>query len=360
MALYDNETVDLNNKQALSDAAMARLKHGQYFKNCRGFILPNGVVVYTEAEHNMCTKIPGVKNTFHFIELGCIRLLDASVDLACPPTNKQWEVLSQVFDSYYGQRLDLDLMNKQIGAASKTYRELNPEEVTRDIQSYFTNGRIRNEYSLYEMAYPVTFSMEQMLALNSYSARLKYCESHLQKIGQGSSRMVFAVDNEKVLKVAKNKKGIAQNQEESQEWLQNYYDCFAKVYDYSDDGIFLEMQAARKAKKSDFKRLTGYDFNVFCAYIDYVHSWYSTSRYRGYRDTEYDELFKSEQFQEGLENYNLFYNIQSYISDTQLESVGDLKRLSSWGVVSENGQESLVLIDFGLSDDVYDDYYAKR
>ena len=102
-----------------------------------------------------------------------------------------------------------------------------------------------------EMAYPSNFNMEELVSLPSYEARVKYCQQRLQKIGAGSSRIVFAVDDEKVLKVAKNKKGIAQNLEEGEPWKQNYY-CFANVYDQSDDGIFLEMQAARRAKPSDF------------------------------------------------------------------------------------------------------------
>lgn len=208
-----------------------------------------------------------------------------------------------------------------------------------------------------EMAYPVGFSMETMLSLNSYSARVRYCDQHLQKIGQGSSRIVYDVDDEKVLKVAKNKKGIAQNEAESEDWLQSY-DCFAKVFEKSEDGIFVEMQKARRAKKSDFKKLTGYDFNVFCAWVDYVSEWYS--RRRIYRNNEYDEIFKSDRFQEELENYNLFYLVQSYLCDTCLEAVGDIKRISSWGVVIENGEEKLVMIDFGLNDDIYDDYYKRK
>lgn len=209
-----------------------------------------------------------------------------------------------------------------------------------------------------EMAYPVSFSMEQMLSLPSYTARVRYCQQHLQKIGAGSSRVVFAVDNEKVLKVAKNKKGIAQNQEEMQDWKQNYYDCFAKVYDASEDGIFLEMQAARKAKDADFKRLTGYGFNVMCAWIEYTASLYS--RQRRYRNNEFDELFDSEEWAEGLDNYNTFSRIHSFMCDTQTEAYGDFERLSSWGVVKEDGEEKLVLIDFGLSDEVFADYYQRK
>ena len=219
---------------------------------------------------------------------------------------------------------------------------------------YITESQLS---SILEMAYPVGFNMRELLSLPSYAARLRYCETRLTKIGQGSSRVVYAVDNEKVLKVAKNKKGLAQNQVESQSWLQGY-DCFAKVYEASDDGVFLEMQAARRAKRSDFKRLTGYDYEIFCAWVDYVHSWY----HRGYRlgrNTAYDSIFDSQKFQDELGDYNLFNAVESYLCDTQLESIGDIKRLSSWGVVSENGEESLVLIDFGLDDDVYDSYYKR-
>lgn len=212
---------------------------------------------------------------------------------------------------------------------------------------------------LNEMAYPVNFSMEQMMKLPSYVARVRYCQERLKKIGAGSSRIVFAVDDEKVLKVAKNKKGIAQNQEESQGWLQNYYDCFAKVYEASDDGIFLEMQAARRAKPSDFKRITGYNFDIFCDYVDYVHSWYSRYPYGRYHG-RYEQLFQSEQFENDLENYNIFYYIKSYLCDTQLEAIGDIKRISSWGVVKEGGEEKLVMIDFGLSDDVMNNYYKQK
>lgn len=216
------------------------------------------------------------------------------------------------------------------------------------------------DYILNEMAYPVGFSMQQMLSLPSYAARVRYCTNRLKKIGSGSARVVFAVDDEKVLKVAKNQKGVAQNQEEMQDWRQNYYDCFAKVYDASEDGIFLEMQAARKAKNSDFKRLTGYDFKVMEAWIDYTASLYRRAPGLIYRDKSYDKLFDSEEWDEGLQNYNLFASVNSYLCDTCLDSVGDMKRLSSWGVVSENGEERLVLIDFGLSDEVYSNYYKRN
>ncbi len=237
------------------------------------------------------------------------------------------------------------------------------EMIAKSVSAFINEGgnKTLNKYiaesAVQEMAYPVGFDMKELKSLKSYSARLSYCKQRLRKIGAGTSRVVFAVDNEKVLKVAKNRKGIAQNQEEMQDWRQNYYDCFAKVYDASEDGIFLEMQAARKAKDSDFRKLTGYGFDVMCAWIEYTASLYLPRNRKQLRDTKYDRLFDSDEWSEGLDNYNLFGSIHSYLCDTCTKAYGDYCRLSSWGVVSEDGEEKLVLVDFGLTEDVFDTYY---
>ena len=207
-----------------------------------------------------------------------------------------------------------------------------------------------------EMAYPAGFNMDEMLSLPSYAARVRYCSQRLNKIGEGSSRIVFAVDGEKVLKVAKNKKGIGQNKEEGEDWKQTYC-CFAKIYEKSEDGIFLEMQAARRAKKSDFKRLTGYDFNTMCEWIEYTKSLYSRKA-RMYGGVSKNPLFDSDEWSEYLDDYNVFSGIHSYLCDYQLEAVRDFECISSWGVVSDNGEESLVIIDFGFTDDVARNLYG--
>ena len=134
---YATEELNLEDPDVLSNAAMKYLKHGEYFKNARGFILPNGVVVYTETEHNQCSKVPGVKGTFHFIGLGCIRILDHSIDLAKAPTDAQIKTLYKVLRNYYSEELYVDLMNKQIGNFSKKYDYCDPDDVISDIQKYF-------------------------------------------------------------------------------------------------------------------------------------------------------------------------------------------------------------------------------
>ena len=208
-----------------------------------------------------------------------------------------------------------------------------------------------------EMAYPASFNMESFKAIPSYAGKIKYCKETLgQQLGSGSSRMVFPIDDEKVLKLAKNQKGVAQNEAECDWWLQKI-GLFAKIYDYDEDYKWIEMQVARKARPTDFMRYYGYPFKVICAYVDYVHSLYS----RGYpwRDKEYDDLF--EHIADTDEYYDsIFYMLYEYMANTQLNAIGDLKRISSWGIVSENGEERLVLIDYGLNDDVAQEFYGMK
>ena len=210
-----------------------------------------------------------------------------------------------------------------------------------------------------EMAYPSVFNMDEFKSLTTFAARIRYCETRLQRLSSGSSRIVYKIDDEKVLKLAKNKKGIAQNRVEGGDYYKNSIGCFAEIYDVDDNFLWIEMQLARKAKLSDFKHLTGYDFNIMCQWIYNCRSRYTRGGYGC--DKSYDSIFNSEEFEEGLENYSIFADIQEYLCNYQLESVGDLTRLNSWGVVNdEYGQEKLVIIDSGLDDNVMSTYYRKN
>lgn len=132
--LFD-EKIDINNPKELNELAMKLLQHGDYHKNCRGFILTNGVVVYTPNEHNQCTVIDGIKNTFHFISLGNIRVLQNSIDIAKPPTAEQRTVLAKVINSYSNEELYVDINN-----CSVTYQKPNWRYVLGEIDRYFSEG----------------------------------------------------------------------------------------------------------------------------------------------------------------------------------------------------------------------------
>lgn len=191
--------------------------------------------------------------------------------------------------------------------------------------------------------YPEGFKLEELKGLKPTQA-IKYAQQHLQKLGKGSARVAFVVDAHKALKVALNDKGLAQNSVEAD--VANLYDCVTKVFDADHDAYtWIEVERARKAVAGDFKRLAHMGWDLFTASLRYLYGERSGLHYWGKPvgfDTE-NELLNS--VTDMMVNYSM--------------PVGDLTRKSSWGVVSRSDGEHLVLVDFGLTKDVFKQHYMK-
>ncbi len=211
-----------------------------------------------------------------------------------------------------------------------------------------------------EMAYPVSFNMEEFKSIRSFADRVKYCENRLKKLGAGTSRRVYQIDNEKCLKLAKNHKGIAQNIEEINLGNDMYAgSCFAKVYDYDSNGLFVEMELARRAKESDFERLVGIPFDVYCDIIVRTAANYlpSNNQSRNWINKSMDDSY--EYVMDNIDDFEFISQVIDYMGNFQVKAYGDLQRLSSYGVVRRDGQEEMVIVDFGLTEDVFNNYYRK-
>lgn len=231
---------------------------------------------------------------------------------------------------------------------------------------------------LNEMAYPKAFDMEEFKSIRTFTGRVEYCRSKLRYLGRGSSRMVFEIDDEKVLKLAYNTKGVAQNEAEADPSLQRY-GIFAEVFDYHPSYYWIEMEKAVPAKIKDFDRIYGgtagrfsdffkawkYDLDedftkggVFKDWLcPYVFHLFLEMNGKGKGDAWYGiySAFEDSDEYEG----SLFEGLRNYMYDWDLRAYGDLRRISSYGVVKRNGEEEIVLIDYGLTNDVYDNYYGK-
>ena len=136
VSLYNDE-IDINNSEELNDAAKKLLRHGEYYKDCRGFILSDGTVVYTPSEHNECSKIYGVEGTFHFIKLGNIRVLQNSIDIGKKPTEKQYKTLINVIRCYSDSELYLDIISNNVSV-----KYVNPQwrYVIGEIERFYNDG----------------------------------------------------------------------------------------------------------------------------------------------------------------------------------------------------------------------------
>ena len=144
--------------------------------------------------------------------------------------------------------------------------------------------------------------------------KLNLRRGYYRQIGSGSSRDVFDLDNGYVIKVAKNRAGIAQNESECNISDLDNSDLFAKVIEVSNNFEFLIMEKADK--------------------IYYMSDVLKYFKVRSKR-----QLFKLKQLQNIKRNYNLL--------------LADLERKSSWGMI--NGRP--VIIDYGFTREVKERYY---
>lgn len=203
---------------------------------------------------------------------------------------------------------------------------------------------------LVEMAYPPTFNMHEFKQIPVFSKRVKYCDERLKKLGSGSSRIAYLIDGDKVLKLAKNKKGIDQNAVESDQYLQrSYSDIVANVFDYDDNDYFVEMELVKKCKPSDFKRILGFEFELFQKHLINRHDYSKWVRKYELTDEEKDILMDNEWIEE----------VDDLIGTMDM-CYFDLSRLSSMGIVVRDGEEKVVFSDYGLTQCVYKTHYQRK
>lgn len=198
--------------------------------------------------------------------------------------------------------------------------------------------------------YPSSFDMEHFKSLRKYSERVRYCDQHLKKISAGSARIVYIIDNEKVLKLAKNEKGVAQCEVEIQWGNDSYFGgILAKTLDSHPDGLWVEMELARKVKKGDFKTLAGFNFDDLNTYLRNAEQQNKGRKPIFGIDPEVQEALDENEFVTELKD----------LMNSMDAPAGDMTRLNSYGLVKRNGHDTIVLIDFGLTNDVYSDYYDR-
>lgn len=206
-----------------------------------------------------------------------------------------------------------------------------------------------------EEEYPVGWNIEEFKKLTSYAARVRYCNEKLIKIGSGSSRIAYKIDDEKVLKLAKNRKGLGQNEVEIQWGRDQYYDeILAQVFDYDENKLWVEMELTRKITPTKFTQLVGAPIGQFEFYITKKYN-----EYTGTKHSSWGMIPVEDQYVEVLNESDFVSKLINFLINTD-NPIGDFGKLSSYGVVLRDGIETIVIIDYGLSNDVFDTYYKRR
>ena len=202
--------------------------------------------------------------------------------------------------------------------------------------------------SYLEEDYPNSFNMEEFKTISIFSKRIQYCEHRLKRISSGSGRIVYIIDDTKVLKLAKNRKGVAQIEVEADWGQQTYFNnLLAHTFDFHPDYLWIEMELARKVTNDDFERLAECKIKDMYEYLDNFYNEIN-SKQKLYR--QLPELVD-------YLNDNVFTQlVREFIANTN-SGAGDFGKLNSYGLVQRNGEDDLVIVDFGLTNNVYDSYY---
>jgi hypothetical protein len=133
-------------------------------------------------------------------------------------------------------------------------------------------------------------------------------------LGTGSGRIVFDLENGYVVKVARNKKGIAQNEAEYKIALEDESGLFAKIANVSERFSLLIMEKAKRI----------YDISVVWKYF----------HVRSNR-----ELYHLSELQDICKKYNL--------------EIKDFGRAVNWGQIDGK----IIIIDYGFTQQVRKRFY---
>lgn len=175
--------------------------------------------------------------------------------------------------------------------------------------------------------------------LETYHARKKYAERNLKHLSSGSSRIVYLTPEKTILKLAKNDRGIAQNKAEANPKMKSKY--LNKILKHAHNHAWIETTFLKKITEKQFKKQTGLEFNDFGDAIRFGLKSISSSKGLEKPDN-FDEVEESEIYKEVKDVGERFKLMP-----------GDIARISSWGTKDDHP----VLIDAGLTKDVYEEYY---
>ena len=220
-----------------------------------------------------------------------------------------------------------------------------------------------NDTELKEMPLPADWDAEQLNLRQTFKNSLKYALDRAKRLGGGSSRIAMTIDYKgrpTVLKVAKNAKGLAQNEAEIDILEDGYAGNLPIViplidYDKANKRpVWLQTELAQKASSIKLNKLLHTPALWFLT--DYVDVMLGKST--SYRANSTTESLKKYYFDNRMwkntvpteKDWEIFTEYASELADlvnsTPIE-LGDLNNSSNWGIYNNRP----VVIDLGFTEE---------
>ena len=217
-----------------------------------------------------------------------------------------------------------------------------------------------------------TFSIEKLKSIkweNGYDI-IQYCENcNLICLGEGMSRKVFQIDDERVIKIEKY--GRHRNNQNTRE-LKAFLDCNNEmkqfvplIYDWDktdSNPLWIIAEQVLPASYADFQKILGIDFGSYTSSDDIEQmkqDMKTYSKYPGKTINKYSFNLMDflETYEEGKGDISMY---QPYIQknkwlaelinilDHGIVNPWELYTIENWGLVKRNGQPKLIILDIGI------------
>jgi len=208
---------------------------------------------------------------------------------------------------------------------------------------------------LVEVPLPDDWDKEVYKPNVSFAKQIRYAQERAKKIGTGSSRVAFVVEYQgrpSVLKIAKNRKGLAQNDFEANMFDDYYFTGMGisiPMIDFdeaNDPPHWIHTEKAEKMKPTQFKKFFGVPHTQILDLINH-----GTGRSRG--NNANTKVFEEILSDEDHPNHEYAYALVNIVGNYDIPP-GDFSRLANWGIYKNKP----AIIDIGHSQDVITQYYS--
>jgi len=183
-------------------------------------------------------------------------------------------------------------------------------------------------------------------------------EFGLQYLGIGSSRIAYALDSDRVVKIATNAAGLKQNELEVFAGNDPMVDAIlARVLDYSDDFYWVVAERVTPLDEMNIKMAEEMTGVTWSKVLDAV----GLPGRKEYDRTEpmagikVDLDSKSKVSSGCLGGDEFLDAVRTFVGRYKGMLLGDLTKVSSWG---RNKRGCLVLLDYGITRKKYDQFYT--
>ena len=184
----------------------------------------------------------------------------------------------------------------------------------------------------------------KQLKTANFKKLLQYADDSLQAIGEGSARKVYALSGQKVLKVATGVRGVGQNEAEVSVYTNpSTQSIVTKIYDYDPNYRWIISEIVRPFVDDETDEINDM-LGIGISSLTFEE--FANTAARGHINT--------------LEKYGAGHQLElakaiyAIASENDLLP-GDIAKGGSWG---KSADGRLVLLDYGFTYDVADNYYG--